>query len=76
MPAASPRTDVENCGDADVAMAPVTSMAPVLLCAAVLSLCSHGVHAGSRWASAPVREGGEPPYPFPSDRKYNTGACA
>ena len=48
----------------------------LLLCAAVLSLCSHGVHAGSRWASAPVRERGEPPYPYPSDRKYKTGALS
>ena len=46
-----------------------------LLLAASLCLWD-GASAESRWAAAPPAERGEPPYPYPTDRKYNTGkAC-
>jgi hypothetical protein len=42
--------------------------------ALALALCAHCAYAESRWASVPTGERGEPPYPYPSDRKYKTGA--
>ena len=58
--------------DAAATDAAGATMVSLLLLAASLCLWD-GASAESRWAAAPPAERGEPPYPYPTDRKYNTG---